>query len=74
MVWARELADGRLHNCESVPFVLAGASGWLKPGQYLKLGGEPHQKLLVSMCQALGVDTDTFGNASLGSGPLAGLT
>lgn len=74
VVWARELSDGRLHNCESVPFVLAGAKGWLQPGRYLKLDGEPHQKLLVSICQALGVDTDTFGNATLGMGPLSGLT
>jgi hypothetical protein len=74
VVWARELSDGRLHNCESVPFVLAGAKGWLQPGRYLKVGGEPHQKLLVSICQALGVDTDTFGNATLGTGPLTGLT
>jgi hypothetical protein len=74
VVWARELSDGRLHNCESVPFVLTGAKGWLQPGRYLKLGGEPHQKLLVSICQALGVDTDMFGNATLGMGPLSGLT
>jgi hypothetical protein len=74
VVWARELADGRLHNCESVPFVLAGASGHLQLGRYLDLGAEPHQKLLVSTCQALGVDTETFGDPAHGTGPLEGLT
>jgi hypothetical protein len=74
VVWARELADGRLHNCESVPFILSGASGYLDAGRYLKLAGEPHQKLLISICNAMGVDTETFGTASLGTGPLEGLT
>ena len=49
VVWAKELADGRLHNCESVPFIMSGAKGYLKAGRYLKLAGEPHQKLLVSI-------------------------
>ena len=74
VVWARELSDGRLHNCESVPFILTGARGYLKTGRYLKLGGEPHQKLLVSICQALGLANQTFGDESHGSGPLGGLT
>jgi hypothetical protein len=74
LVWARELADGRLHNCVSVPFVLAGATGFLKTGRYLKLAGEPHQKLLVSLCQGMGLDNATFGDPSVGQGPLAGLS
>jgi hypothetical protein len=74
VVWARELADGRLHNCESVPFILAGARGYLQSGRYVKLGGEPHQKLLVSICQAMGLENQTFGDESFGSGPLGGLT
>ncbi len=74
LVWAKELADGRLHNCESVPFVLAGATGFLTTGRYLKLGGEPHQKLLVSLCQGMGLDNATFGDPSVGQGPLEGLS
>jgi hypothetical protein len=74
VVWAKELADGRLHDNVSVPFVLAGAPGYLTTGRYLKLGGEPHQKLLVSICQALGLDNATFGNPGYGTGPLAGLS
>ena len=74
VVWAKELADGRLHDNVSVPFVLAGASSYLKTGRYLKLAGQPHQKLLVSLCQAMGLDTMTFGDASVGMGPLEGLT
>ena len=71
---AKELADGRLHDNVSVPFVLAGARDHLTTGRYLKLAGEPHQKLLVSICQAMGLDNATFGDPSHGTGPLAGLT
>jgi hypothetical protein len=74
VVWAKELADGRLHDNVSVPFILAGASGHLTTGRYLKLAGEPHQKLLVSICHAMGLDNATFGDPSHGTGPLAGLS
>jgi hypothetical protein len=74
VVWAKELADGRLHNNESVPFILAGASGYLNAGHFLQLGGEPHQKLLVSLCHAMGLDNATFGDPAHGTGPLSGLT
>jgi len=74
VLWSKELADGRLHDNVSVPYVLAGANGFLTTGRYLKLGGEPHQKLLVSLCHAMGLDNDVFGNDSYGTGPLAGLS
>ena len=73
VVWAQELGDGRLHECKSVPFVLAGAPGVLAGGQYLDFGGAPHQKLLVSICQLMGVDTPVFGNPTYGTGGLTGL-
>ncbi|MDD9933339.1 MAG: DUF1552 domain-containing protein [Myxococcales bacterium] len=74
VVWAKELADGRLHDNVSVPFVLAGAPGYLRTGRYLRFDGEPHQKLLVSICHAMGLDNPTFGDPSHGTGPLSGLT
>jgi hypothetical protein len=74
VVWAQELGDGRLHDCHSVPFVLAGgAGGYFNTGQYLDMGGAPHQKLLVSVCQSLGLNNPTFGNPAFGTGPLEGL-
>lgn len=72
VVWSKELGDGRLHDCVSVPFVLAGG-GVFKPGRYLKFGGAPHQKLLVSICQAMGLSNQTFGDATKGQGPLSEL-
>jgi hypothetical protein len=71
VLWAQELGDGRLHDCVSVPFVLAGgAGGYFNTGRYLSLGGAPHQKLLVSVCHAMGLNNPTFGNPAFGTGPL----
>jgi hypothetical protein len=75
VLWAKELADGRRHDGKSVPFILAGkAGGYLKTGRYLNFGGAPHQKLLVSVCQAMGLTNPTFGEPSHGTGPLDGLS
>jgi hypothetical protein len=57
-----------------VPWVLAGVPALLGPGRLLDAGGEPHQKLLVSICRLMGLDTMTFGDPSHGTGPLAGVT
>jgi len=62
VVWVKELGDGRLHDYKSVPFVIAGSgNGYWKLGRYLQMGGAPHQKLLVSLCQSMGVQVDGFG-------------
>ncbi len=73
VVWCKELGDGRLHDCKNVPWVLAGGKSFTN-GRYLNFGGAPHQKLLVSICQALGLENQTFGDASKGTGPLDELT
>lgn len=71
VVWTKELGDGRLHDGKSVPFVLAGtANGRFKSGRYLKLPDVNHQKLLVAVCQAMGLSNTTFGNPAAGTGAL----
>jgi len=71
ILWAKELGDSRLHVCESVPFIFAGsAGGFMRPGRYLQYENVSHSKLLVSMCQAFGIDMDTFGDPSTGRGGL----
>ena len=74
VLWAKEMGDSRLHVCESVPFVIAGAPNHFNLGRYLEFPGQNHQKLLVSMCQAMGLTNPTFGDPSHGTGPLTGLT
>lgn len=74
VMWASELGDARLHNCRSIPIVLAGgANGHLRLGQYLDFGGVPHQQLLVSLCRAMGLDVDRYGDDGKGKGPLPGV-
>lgn len=75
ILWAKELGDSRAHVCESVPFVLAGpAGGAFRPGRYLDYGGTSHSRLLVSICQAFGIDIDTFGDPATGNGGLGRLS
>lgn len=73
VVWCKELGDGRLHDCKSVPWVLAGGGGHFTTGKYLTFGGAPHQKLLVSICRAMGLENQTFGDPQKGTGELEGL-
>lgn len=70
-----EHGDGATHDYDNVPFLIAGsAGGAFKTGRLLKYNKEPHNKLLVSLCQAMGVSVNSFGSTKYGLGPLAGLT
>ena len=75
VIWVKELGDSRLHVCESVPFIIAGsAGGHFRPGRYLQYGGVPHSQLLVSLCQAFGMELNTFGDPATGEGALGRLS
>jgi hypothetical protein len=76
VVWGSELGIGNTHSFKSTPFVVAGgASGAIETGRYLEFDeGADHNRLLVSMCRAMGLDdVDTFGDTDGGSGGLSGL-
>ncbi len=68
VLWCKELGDSRLHTCVDVPWVLAGGGGFFQTGRYLDLGGRSHAHVLVSICRALGLDNETFGDPDAGSG------
>ncbi|MFO0631543.1 MAG: DUF1552 domain-containing protein [Nannocystaceae bacterium] len=75
VVWGNELSRGNSHGNHPVPFVLAGgAGGALQGGRYLDAGQAPHNRMLVSLCQLMDVDVDTFGDNDPGSGGLPGLS
>lgn len=85
-----EMGDPSMHSSNNVPTVLlGGAQGKFVMGRHVALktdcamnqrwcsGQEqyvPHNKVLVSIAQAFGVETDTFGDSSLGEGGLSELT
>lgn len=74
IVWAKEMGDSRMHDCLSVPFVLAGGGGAVGLGRYMNFNGASHQKLLVSVCHAMGqTDVTSFGDPNVATGPLTGL-
>ena len=75
IVWGSENAHGS-HTWHPMPFVMAGgAGGAINTGRFLHYNEDSHCKLLVSICQAMGLsDVETFGNLdNTGGGPLAGL-
>jgi hypothetical protein len=79
--WTSEMGAGD-HRHYDIPYVLAGsAQGYFKTGRYLQYQpingwqGPPHNQLLVSLCNAMGLsDVTTFGDPRWGSGPLPRLT
>ncbi|MFO0761643.1 MAG: DUF1552 domain-containing protein [Byssovorax sp.] len=78
ILWCNELGDGEIHARRDMPYVLAGrAGGALKTGRFLQYGGAAagatHNNLLVSLCNAMGVETQTFGNPAYCTGALDGL-
>jgi hypothetical protein len=76
VVWGNELAKGNAHNHYPVPFVIAGgAGGYLDPGRVVDCGDTPHNRLLVSICHAMGLTgVQSYGDMDTGTGPLPGLT
>jgi hypothetical protein len=76
ILWTNEQSVGNNHDRTNMPYVLAGsAGGVLQTGQYLTQSSNVgHQRLMVTIMNALGVVGDEFGNPEYGTGPLTGLT
>jgi hypothetical protein len=76
VVWLNELGNGGTHNHERTPWVIGGsAGGFFKTGQVVSAPGEPHNRLLLTLCHAMGVATQVFGDPDYcKAGPLSGLT
>jgi hypothetical protein len=76
VLWGNELGSGNNHTYKNIPWVLAGgAGGYLKTGRQINYKDQPHNNLLVSVCNAMGFDdVQTFGIPGVCTGPLQGLT
>ncbi|HEV8246250.1 MAG TPA: DUF1552 domain-containing protein [Polyangiaceae bacterium] len=74
LVWCSEVSEGNVHSHTNMPFLVLGGGWYFRTGRYLDFGGASHNGLLVSLLNALGVDTETFGKAGYCTGPLSGLT
>ena len=53
---------------------IGAAGGVFKTGRVLAFPGQPHNRLLLSILQAMGLPDTVFGEPTYGSQPLVGLT
>ena len=68
LVWTNELGKGNSHTLENIPCVLLGGGAGFKMGRSLKLDKVAHNRLWVTLAQAMGHQIETFGKAELCTG------
>jgi hypothetical protein len=72
---ASDVNDAIIHSFDK----RSGCSCWAaaavrsRPGSTWPWAAQPHQKLLVTLMNAMGVPENQFGDATYGTGPLAGV-
>jgi len=75
LVWTNELGKGNSHTRDNIPFVLVGGGLNFKSGQAIDYKKVPHNRLLMTLCAAMGHSVDSFGNPDFcGDGVLTGLS
>ena len=74
IVWTNELGKGNNHTRNNIPFVMVGGGlGW-KTGLAHDFERVPHNRLLMTFCEAMGHPVESFGNPDFCSeGVLTGL-
>lgn len=73
IVMGRELGS-TAHRMDRTPqLLIGGAGGALKGGRFINYDKQPHAKLLVSVCQLMGLTINGVGDINANSGPLPGL-
>ncbi|RYE77485.1 MAG: DUF1552 domain-containing protein [Myxococcales bacterium] len=73
VVWGNELARGGAHSSDPAPFVIGGgAGGAFKTGRVVTYDKKrPHNDLLLTLAQSMGVKMSSFGKKEWCTGPLA---
>jgi len=75
IVWTNELGKGNSHTRDNIPFVLVGNGLGFKTGRALDFGQVPHNRLLLSLTEAMGFPEKVFGKPEFcGDGSLTGLS
>ena len=76
VLWFNELGTGGGHDHLRTPWVIGGnAHRYFKTGQLVSFPGQPHNRLLMTLCHAMGVEVDAFGDPDFcKAGPLTGVT
>jgi hypothetical protein len=74
IIWTNELGKGNSHTRDDIPFVMVGGGLGYKMGRALKFNDQPHNRLLLSISEAMGHPEKTFGNPDYSAdGALTGL-
>jgi len=74
IVWTNELGKGNSHTRNNIPFVLVGGGLGFQMGRAMEFKNVPHNRLLMSFCEAMGPPAESFGNPDFcGDGALTGL-
>jgi hypothetical protein len=74
IVWTNELGKGNSHTRNDIPFVMVGGGLDFQMGRAMKFKHQPHNRLLMSISEAMGHPVESFGNPDYcGDGPLTGL-
>lgn len=61
-----DFSDSSLHLFKNIGTSIIGSgNGFFKTGRLMKLGGKPHNNVLVAIANAMGVDLKTFGDPAL---------
>ena len=69
-----DMADGRSHAGENVPYMLAGGGGGvLTTGRSLTLSSVSHNTILDTVAQAAGVNVNSADYELYGDGPIGGI-
>jgi hypothetical protein len=75
VLFLSELQQADAHTQTNMPFLLGGkANGAVGTGRAIECGDRPHNDLLLSLLNAYGVETSTFGNPDYCTGPLSAMS
>ena len=74
LVWTNELGKGNSHTRNNIPFVLVGEGCGFAMGRALSYRDVPHNRLLMSFSESMGIPVKSFGNPDFcGDGALTDL-
>jgi hypothetical protein len=73
VVMCSEVSVGNTHSHKRMPLLVVGGGWYFRTGRYLKYTDAPHNNLLVSILNAMGDNSTSFGLPSVCTGPLDNL-
>ena len=69
VVWMKPIAWK--HRFEEFLFMIAGSGGGqIETGRFLSFPGQPHNNLLVNLCNLMGLEDQNYGDPAYCTGPL----